>query len=140
MTIVAIVAGASLTGAAGAQVPIAGKKLTVTPAKGGPTSRFVVQFTTAYPTGTSGGTIRTIELKASGPASAPKGCIDRIAMPVTVTVPGLQRVSMSVRPRWCAGTYSGSITETIRPNCQPGVACPQYIALMPIGTFSFLVR
>jgi hypothetical protein len=141
ITAIGVAAGAS--GVAGAQVPLGGKKLTVTPARGGSSTRFVVQFSTAYRTGTTASEIRAIEVRVSGPRGAARGCTDSPTVPVSVRVPGLQRVTLSPgapRARWCLGTFSGSVEETIRPNCRPGLACPQFIAIEPLGTFSFVVR
>jgi hypothetical protein len=120
-----------------------GGRLVVMPATGTPSARFVVEFTTTGSTvsGISGGAIRTIELRATGSGRA-NACTNRVALAVSAPAPGLQRVTLSPgsgRARWCAGAFRGSVTETIRPVCHPGVVCPQYIAVTTIGTFSYKV-
>lgn len=132
-------------GTATAQLPIGGKHLTVTPSHGTPSTRFVVNFTTTATTttGTSGGTIRTMMIQASGSARAPSGCTNRVEQGVNVRRVGAQHVGLSAGSggaHWCRGTFSGEVQEESRPNCTAGMACPQYIRLQTIGSFSFVVR
>jgi hypothetical protein len=138
----AVVAAVAWAGVATAQVPIGGKHLTVTPSHGTPSSRFVVNFTTTTTTGTTGGTIRTMMIRASGSNHAPSGCTNRIEQGVNIRRAGAQHVGLSAGSsgaHWCRGTFSGVVQEEIRPNCTPGTACPEYIAIETIGSFSFTV-
>jgi hypothetical protein len=64
-------------------------------------------------------------------------------VPEPVAAPGSE-VVVRLRPAggrgWCVGTFAGRVEETIRPRCQSGQMCPMFIALVPIGHFSFVVR
>lgn len=55
-----------------------------------------------------------------------------------------ERVTVTLAPpsrsRWCPGTYRGRVETLSRPVCKPGTACPQFVALLPIGHFRFTVR
>jgi hypothetical protein len=139
------IAAASLTGFAVAATPgLTGKKLIVTPKSGEPTTHFAVQFKLTSPIGTSNGQIRTLSVTVEGPnAAAPAGCIDNQRLNPSITKAGTATVTLtpgSGKARWCPGKFTGTVQETIRPNCQAGQPCPQYIALLPIGSFSFTVR
>ena len=146
--VVLVVALAAAGAVASAATPSSGSKLRVTPASGKPSTTFTVHFTAPGPSGTSGGTTRSYSLTAS-PAHAGHGCIDSVGVAPQPTRSD-QAVAVKLNPRglggrWCASTYSGRITETIRPSCGPpvntsdGVACPEYIAIAPIGTLKFRV-
>jgi hypothetical protein len=123
-------------------------RLPVTPASGHLHTRFTVHFTAPSPSGQSGGQNHAYRLIAS-PAHRRSGCIDSVSMAPTASSAG-EAMAVRLRPRrlggrWCAERYAGRVTETVEPACQPimqrrTAVCPQYIALITIGRFSFRVR
>jgi hypothetical protein len=128
-------------------------KLRVSPASGKPGSTFTVHFTAHGPTGPSDGSSHYYELTSSGGRG--KSCLHSASMAPTVTRSN-QAMAVKLSPaklggHWCTGTHSGSVTETVRPACGPivagpagaevreAIACPQFIMVDRIGTFSFKV-
>jgi hypothetical protein len=114
----------------------------VSPVAGTPTTRFVVSFRGPDKTGAADGQVRRYDVTATGPQGE-QGCQGG-----TTTVPAPTRAHAHVRatlkpgPRgWCVGAYHGSVVETMRPQCDPHLACPQYIVLVRnVGHFNFRVR
>lgn len=115
--------------------------VSVKPASGSPTSRFVVSFRAAQNTGIIGDTGDTYRVTASAAAHA--GCQASI---VTVAPPthtgAMVRVKLAPKAhtRWCAGTFHGQVWNVVFPPCPAGKACPA-IAFPPrmVGKFSFRV-
>jgi len=128
-------APAVLAGAAAASVQI-----TVKPETGSTHTKFVVSFIAPESTSTAS-TNRSYEVSAS--RSPRKGCLSSVLQPVDSAIAG-KRVRVTLAPgssrSWCAGPYKGVVKETVRPNCSAGTVCPQYIAILTVGTFAFRVR
>jgi hypothetical protein len=120
-------------------------KLRVTPAKGAPHTVFTLAFTAPRATGLGPGTATrlqsTLSVTASGPRHA-SDCVAQISRSPTAARNG-EMIHVRLAPgsgEWCRGTYSGSVNETGTPVCRAGVACPQFIMVTPVGSFSFTVR
>jgi hypothetical protein len=121
---------------------LGGKKLPVSPASGGPHTTFHVTFTAPEPTASGTTQASSIHLSVTGPKRHAAHCLDRGSLSPSSTRAD-ERLTVALRAGgvgWCVGTFSGSVEETIRPVCSPHEACPQYIALDPIGGFRFVVR
>ena len=124
--------------------------LAVSPPSGHARTTFTVHFTAPAPSGRSGTEARSYHLSAA-PAKRRSGCVDSVAAtPIATTANQAMAVRLAPRNvggRWCTEKYTGEVTETIQPACSPilpgqtrrAIVCPQYIALVPIGTFSFRV-
>jgi hypothetical protein len=41
---------------------------------------------------------------------------------------------------WCTGRFSGRLEETITPVCGVRKLCPDFIAVLTLGTFTFRVE
>jgi hypothetical protein len=116
----------------------------VTPPAGGLQSTFAVSFVAPESSGAVDSTDRIFAVSASKTAATeltPVSACDASFAASAFKTYANTRVSVSFKPNgsWCVGTYTGRIVETIRPICLPGQACPQYIALRPIGTFKLTV-
>lgn len=84
--------------------------------------------------------IRSYEVSAVGTAG--KGCVASAVAPAGSARAGkLVRVTLRLGAghQWCIGNYEGRLDETIRPRCGPAQACPQFIAVVVVGTFRFKV-
>jgi hypothetical protein len=138
---------------ASAAAAVSSAPIHVTPAAGGPRTVFSVSFRAPQRTGVEGSLRRFDQLSASlSPAAGASGCLTSVDVSVPAADKGvlvalrLDPQSLRVDPqahagRWCAGTYRGQIEELAGPVCQPGRACPAFIALLgTIGRFSFTVR
>jgi hypothetical protein len=114
----------------------------VSPASGAPTAVFAVSFRAPNRADAANG--RGYEVDVSGPSNA-AGCVasgsqsvGNVRAHVRVTV---MLGATGSPPRWCVGTYHGTVTELQRPVCGPGTPCPQYIVLLgTLGKFSFRVK
>ena len=115
-------------------------RIGVNPLSGPPSTHFVITFRAPAASGPSHGTNRRYELLVSGPHHS--GCASSQSDPVTATYAG-QRIRVSLGPgsgrRWCAGAFNGRLEETETPVCARGQVCPLFIALIPLGKFSFRV-
>jgi hypothetical protein len=130
----------ALSSSAGAQVTVS-----VTPATGKPTTKFVVRFQAPTATGTAGA-LRThyVVLAASNKG---KRCTSSVASAVGPTLRGA-RVRVALRPTggghvWCAGRFHGTIERISILACGPvtQIACPVVqIAPVIVARFSFRVR
>jgi hypothetical protein len=151
LVITIVVAGLSLAGVA-TVAQAAGTfglrtHVTVTPARGTPTTAFTVRFKTPFATGSLHG-LRSAEIvsvadrgqtatsctSTMGKQLRPAGAHDRVSV----------TVSAASKP-WCTGAYAGTITLQRSVICDPGPAarrraCPE-IAFAPelIGRFRFTV-
>jgi hypothetical protein len=101
-----------------------------------------VRFTAPQATGTADGAGHSYSVAAGGPQHT-HGCLDSVRAQPVVKRAG---EAMAVRLRagaqpghWCPGSYHGTVSEVIRPVCAAGTACPQYVVLRPLGSFSFRV-
>ena len=115
---------------------------TVRPAVGTPASRFVVRFTAPAPSGRSSSMVRGYWVTTSGPSHHGCDSADTQAaraqragqrVRVTLAAPGPAR-------RWCRGAFTGTVHETIAPECRAGMMCPMYIAVRVLGRFAFRVN
>jgi hypothetical protein len=125
-------------------------KLRVSPAAGHRRTVFTVHFTAPAKSGRAG--VRSIAYRATvtGPAGA-TGCVASMTMQPVATSAG-QSVAVGFNPRrrggrWCAGAYTGQVTEIVMPSCGPPIVgaqmivCPAVVAgQIPLGTFSFRVH
>ena len=121
--------------------------VTVTPARGTPTTTFRVRFKTPFATDPSRG-LRTWEVASvvdrGQPSASCTSTTDQRVRPAVAN----QRVSVTLtgaaKP-WCAGPYAGTITLYRAIVCGPGpiparMACPEIVfAPEPIGHFRFTV-
>jgi hypothetical protein len=119
-----------------------GVHLTIKPAVGTPHTRFLISFTAPATSGRTGSTWRTYEAYASGPSR--RGCTSSVSAPVPSARAG-KRVYVRLSPggsaaSWCTGRFAGRLEELIRPSCPPREACPAYVVIETLGTFSFEVR
>jgi hypothetical protein len=121
--------------------------VTVTPARGTPTTTFTVGFKTPVATGSSQGSRiwEVASVASRGRTSA--SCTSGMAVPLRPTV-AHHHISValpaSAKP-WCTGTYAGTITLNRTIRCDPGppsrrAACPELVfAPELIGRFQFTV-
>ena len=121
--------------------------VSVTPARGTPTTTFTVRFTTPLATGTSQGlrsweTASVVDRGQSSPS-----CMSNMAVRLRPTV-AHDHVSVGLPAQakpWCAGAYTGTITLSRLLGCNPGPAlrsapCPEIeFAPQTIGHFRFTV-
>ena len=112
----------------------------VTPRVGTPDTSFRVGFTAPASTGSGAGRRRADFVTARG-SHAGRGCRYLAGVGAGAVRAG-RRVSVVLvpGPRWCPGSFSGRVEMSTRPVCRPGMMCPQFIAVLPIGSFSFVVR
>jgi len=129
-----------LSSSAGAQVSVS-----VTPATGKPTTRFVVRFQAPSVTGTIGALRTHYEVLAA--SSKGTRCTSTVASPVGPTLRGA-RVRITLRPTgaghaWCAGRFRGTIERISILACRPvtQIVCPVVqIAPVIVARFSFRVK
>jgi hypothetical protein len=121
--------------------------ITVTPARGTPTTTFTVGFKTPFAIGTSLG-LRSWEVASvTDRGQTSGGC----AYAATKRLPGAaarRHVSATLSAgakSWCTGSYAGTVTLYRQETCNPSpasrrMACPE-IAFAPetIGRFRFTV-
>lgn len=123
---------------AGAAALQTGVKVRVAPAAGGPRTAFRLEFKTPPGFGSSD---REAVVTVSGPGGG--GCVSSEAVRLTEGLPG-SADHLTLAPgegrQWCAGTFRGTVQETIRPHCGPAQACPMFIAIARVGHFKFTVR
>jgi hypothetical protein len=118
-------------------------KVTVAPARGAPSTRFVLRFDAPQRTGRELGLERRYELSVSGPGGA-RGCVSGASEGLPFTRRH-QRVRVVLDParlggKWCAGSFKGRIEEIESPVCMRGTPCPEFVALLgTIGKFRFAV-
>jgi hypothetical protein len=131
---------ASNTTSASSTGPSAGA-LTVTPARGGPTTQFSLRFIAPASSGPSGGSRISFTLSLTGGSG---NCIG----PRTVAVPAAtkgQAVTTALAPAslggsWCPGTHKARVVEVQGPVCNPGTMCPQYLRVVgTVGETTFRV-
>jgi hypothetical protein len=121
----------------------AGVQLTVKPASGSPTTRFVVSFRTPDQTGQMGALDRRDELSVQGP-SGRAGCIAHVSRALP-SAAAHARVTTTLDPaqlggRWCIGAYRGRINEIEGPVCVKGKPCPEFVSVVrTLGRFTFHV-
>jgi hypothetical protein len=115
--------------------------ITVKPSSGPPTTHFRVSFkapASSEPSSTSS----RYQLRVSGPTR--KGCESSVTHPLSSVHAG-QQVHVTLAPGapahvWCQGKFSGQLQEIVVPVCSPARACPQFIAIVTVGSFSFRVK
>jgi hypothetical protein len=142
LSVAGVATVAHATATLGLRTPV-----TVTPARGTPTTAFTVRFTTPLATGTSQGlrsweTASVVDRGQTGPS-----CTSNLAVRLRPAVAD-HRVSVTLPTQakpWCAGAYAGTITLSRLLGCNPGPAlrsapCPEIaFAPEPIGHFRFTV-
>jgi hypothetical protein len=114
----------------------------VTPAAGGPATRFVISFTAPAKTGVVGSIRLRDEVSATMTSTSP-GCQSSASKFVSVARRG-QHIQVLLDPakaggRWCAGLFTGKVLELQTPVCPPDSMCPMYVRIRTLGTFSFRV-
>jgi hypothetical protein len=140
-TVKAVAASLVLAGALAGTASARSPAVAVKPGWGSPKTHFVVTFIAPRTAGTSGGSFSPYIVSASGHqgrhcASATRALVaharrgQRVA--VTLVAPGRSHT-------WCRGTFAGSVSQMIRPECGPRELCPMFIALVPVGRFEFRV-
>jgi hypothetical protein len=112
------------------------------PGVGRPWTSFRVSFRAPQQTGTSPYGGPRYELTASGRSR--RGCASSDSTAVGPTRKG-QRVEVLLAPpgprhAWCRERYSGRLVEILTPECPPRKLCPDFIAIIGLGEFSFRVR
>jgi hypothetical protein len=134
--------GAQATGTFGLRTPV-----TVTPARGTPTTTFTVRFKTPFATGSSHG-LRTSEIVSMADrGQTSPSCTGNAAKQLRPAV-AHDRVSVTfsaaAKP-WCTGAYGGTIMLYRSVICDPGPpaarrACPEIVfAPELIGRFRLTV-
>ena len=118
-----------------------GRRLTVNPAAGSPTTIFRLHFRAPDQTGRDRGLERYYVVSASGPGGS-GSCVGQTAQDPTASH-AHARVRVKMSPGtggWCPGTFHGTVTEQERPICQYREVCPLFVVLVKtIGRFSFRV-
>jgi hypothetical protein len=151
LVITIVVAALSLAGVAtvaqaagtfGLRTPV-----TVTPARGTPTTAFTVRFKTPFATGSSHGLRSAEVVSVADRGQTGTSCTSTMGKQLRPAV-AHDRVSVTVSaaPKpWCTGAYAGTITLHRSVICDPGPAarrraCPE-IVFPPelIGRFRFTV-
>jgi hypothetical protein len=121
-------------------------RLHVTPASGSATTVFTIHFDARQASGRSDGSMHAYTLNAA-PQRPARGCVTAVTFTAYATAAG-ESLAIKLVPgrfgrRWCSGTYTGEVGETVGPGCGPvtdgPVACPMYVLLERIGTFRFTV-
>jgi hypothetical protein len=124
-------------------VGVAKTRVSLTPASGSSTTRFVVHFRSPDRTGRIGTLRRSYVLRVTGPKA--RRCVSAVSVTLRPVVKG-HRVTVTLNPKrlggvWCVGRFRGRITELQRPVCSPHLACPQFIiVLRTVARFSFRVK
>lgn len=119
------------------------RAVVVSPAAGGPHTRFTVTFRTPAAAGSTGLQRSTYQISASTHAAS--GCRSSVSHTITYAAKN-QKEHVRLGPgnsgRLCAGTYKGSVVLIRTPMCgPPTMACPAYAAPgQRIGTFRFRVK
>lgn len=122
----------------------AGLQITVKPASGSPTTRFVVSFRTPDRTGRAGVLDRRDELRVRGP-SRQAGCVSDVSRALP-SAAAHARLITTLDPaqlggKWCVGAYRGQIVEIDGPACVNGKPCPEFASqLRTLGRFAFGVK
>ena len=115
-------------------------RVTVRPASGSPRTHFRIGFRAPASTGPSGSTVRGYEVSATGPSGT--GCASYASTAVDSARAG-EKVHVTLSPTassgWCEGTFTGRVDETVTPACGFRQLCPDYVAAMTIGRFTFSV-
>ena len=136
----ALSAAAALVPAAVATAGGTGAGVRVTPKVGTPKTKFVVTFRAPDRTGRRNGLQANYVLSVSGQA---RHCGSGMSETLPPTRKGAH-VRVVLDPPagiWCATRYAGRVEEWLRPVCGPAhPVCAQFIAVKPVGTFSFRVR
>jgi hypothetical protein len=110
----------------------------VTPAAGGPATRFVASYSAPVKTGVVG-SIRLRDEVSAETSSASSGCQSSVSKFVPAVRRG-QRVQVALAVgRWCVGVFKGKLLELQTPVCPPGSMCPMYVRIRTLATFSFRV-
>jgi hypothetical protein len=118
-----------------------GSSITVSPKSGHPSTAFTVSFKAPQRSGAVDGTERSYEVGIENEAIGnTSGCDSAFSTAVPVNAAGVARIKVAPKGRWCSGTYNGRVNEEIRAICKPGQACPEYVALRPLGQFVFTVK
>ncbi len=109
------------------------RALTVTPDRGGPTTRFSLRFTAPASSGPSGGSRVSFTLSLTGGSGS---CVGPRSVAVPAATKG-QAITIALTPAslggsWCPGTHTARVVEVQGPVCKPGTMCPQY--LREVGT------
>lgn len=115
--------------------------LSVTPASGGPRTRFGLRFTAPASSGQRGAYRVGFTIALTGGAG---GCIGSRSVPVVPVQKGAT-VSIPLEPtalggRWCPGAHRALVVEFEGPVCRPGMMCPQFLRLLgSVGEATFTV-
>jgi hypothetical protein len=118
-------------------------RITVKPAVGSRTTRFVLSFRAPQRTGRLGSSERQYILSASGPAGAGT-CVSSMSMPLPASrARALARAVLNPATHggsWCRGVFHGQIDEIEAPVCAKAELCPAFVLLRgTIGRFEFHV-
>lgn len=140
-----------LVGAVWATAAVAGVRVSVTPVRGGTSTRFVVGFRAPNTTGVFASGSSHYVVSATAPAA--HGCVASVSVGVPPTKRGAPvRVTLKPGPHrhWCPERFHGRIVEIVSLGCHPQMtACPALEppmltvpepAPMTVALFSFRVR
>jgi hypothetical protein len=110
----------------------------VVPNHGSPRTRFTVSFVAPASRGQSRD---RFEVTASTRVAS--GCTSR-GFASAPAESGERRVHVMLLPsgarHWCPGTYRGTVQEVIGPSCPPRELCPDFLTVVTIDRFRFVVR
>lgn len=114
--------------------PVA-SRLSVSPVRGGPATRFALRFVAPASSGPAGSSRVGFTLSLSG-GSGGGGCIGARSVAVPAATRGLP-VTVALDPSslggaWCPGAHTARVIEVQGPICNPGTLCPQYLRV--VGT------
>ena len=117
-------------------------RLPVKPSHGVSTTHFVLRFVVANGSGVNGSMRNEYVVRATD-SDQGQGCVVGGSWSVPPAKPHT-RVRVILNPeklggKWCAGTFHGTVEDILTPVCRPRVECPQFIALLRVGHFTFRV-
>jgi hypothetical protein len=117
--------------------------LTVSPAHGGPRTRFSLRFVAPASAGAEGSSRLGFTLSVTG-GSGSGGCIGARTVSVPAATKGIP-VAIALNPAslggsWCPGRHTARVVEVQGPICNPGTMCPQYLRVVgTVGETTFTV-
>lgn len=130
-----------ITASLATAAPAPGRRVTVRPRVGSPTTTFSVNFRAPDRTGKVDGQERYYVVSASGPGGD-GSCLGQISRYARASR-AHARARVELVPGaggWCSGRFHGTVTEQARPVCPYREVCPLYVVLVrTVGRFSFTV-
>ena len=109
--------------------------LRVSPAVGGPSTRFTFGFRAPAARVAATGTATSLSLSVVGAPGS--GCVAARSLALRSPAPGVE-VRAAIGPaqlggRWCAGGWTARAVELERAVCAAGQVCPQFIRVVAVA-------